>query len=164
MKKYLIFGILLISFIGRLTAQDIQFVGTANNVVEAGEQFRLTYTLNTDGSNFVGPAILNFAVVAGPSQSSSSNVQYTNGHVMQSVTLSYTFVLQAVQPGTYTLPPASITVSGKKVLSNSITIKVVKGGGNSSQGNSKNMPETGAGLTENDVFLKAVPSNRLFLH
>lgn len=159
MKKYLIFGILLISFLGRVSAQDVQFVGTANSVVEVGEQFRLTYTLNTDGSNFIGPAILNFAVVAGPSQSSSSNVQYVNGHVMQSVTLSYTFILQAVNPGTYTLPPASIAISGKKTLSNPVTIKVVKAGGNPAQGSNKKTTEASAGLSENDVFLKAVPSN-----
>ena len=159
MKKYLIFGILLISFIGRLTAQEVEFVGTANSEVETGEQFRLTYTLNTDGSSFISPAILNFAVIAGPSQSSSSSVQYVNGHVMQSVTVSYTFVLQAVQPGTFTLPPASIVVSGKKLQSNSVTIKVVKGSGNSSQGSSKNMPDASSGLSGNDVFLKAVPSN-----
>jgi hypothetical protein len=158
MKKYLIFGILFISFIGRITAQEVQFVGSANSVVETGEQFRLTYTLNSDGSNFIGPAILNFAVVAGPSQSSSSSVQYVNGHVMQSVSISYTFILQAVQPGTYTLPPASIIVNGKKYQSNPVTIKVVKGTGNSSQGSSKNMPEASAGISDNDVFLKAVPS------
>lgn len=43
--------------------------------------------------------------------------------------------------------------------SNSVSIKVVKGSGNSSPGNSKNMPAAGGNLSENDVFLKAVPSN-----
>ena len=159
MKKYLIFGILLISFIGKLAAQEVQFVGSANSVVESGEQFRLIYTLNADGSDFTGPAIQNFAVLAGPSQASSSSVQYINGRIMQSAAISITYVLQAVQPGTYTLPPASIIVSGKKLQSNAVTIKVVKGSGNSSLGNSKNMPEAGASLSNNDVFLKAVPSN-----
>lgn len=158
MKKYLIFGILLISFIGKLSAQEVQFVGSSNSEVETGEQFRLTYTLNADGSNFIGPAIQNFAVLAGPSQSSSSSVQYINGHLIQAATISFTFILQAVQPGTYTMPPASIIVNGKKLQSNAVIIKVVKGSGNSSQGSSKNMPEPRASLSDKDVFLKAVPN------
>ena len=158
MKKYLIFGILLISFIGKLSAQEVQFVGSSNSEVETGEQFRLTYTLNADGSNFIGPAIQNFAILAGPSQSSSSSVQYINGHLIQAATISFTFILQAVQPGTYTMPPASVIVNGKKLQSNAVVIKVVKGSGNSSQGSSKKMPDPGATLSNKDVFLKAVPN------
>ena len=134
MKKYLIFGILLVSFLGRLTAQEVKFEGSASSPVETGEQFRLIYTLNADGSYFIGPAIQNFAVIAGPSESSSSSVQYINGHVMQSASMSFSFILQAVKPGTYTLPAASVVVNGKKLLSNTVTIKVVKGSGSSSQG------------------------------
>lgn len=159
MKKYLIFGILIMSFFGKLSAQEVQFIGSANSVVETGEQFRLTYTLNADGTNFIGPAIQNFAVLSGPSQSSSSSVQYINGRVIQAATISFTFILQAVQPGSYTLPPASIMVNGKKVQSNSVILKVIKGNGNSTQGSSKNMPETGASLSDNEVFLKAIPND-----
>ena len=158
MKKYLIFGILFSILFVKLEAQEVQFVGSANSVVETGEQFRLTYTLNTEGSNFIGPAIQNFSVLAGPSQSSSSSVQYINGRVMQSSTISFTFILQAIQPGTYTLSGASVVVNGKKIQSNPVTIKVVKGNSSSPQGNSNNTPEAGANLDGNDLFLKAVPS------
>ena len=159
MKKYLIFGILMVSFLCRLAAQEVKFVGSTSSPVETGEQFRLIYTLNADGSFFIGPTMQNFAVVAGPSESSSSSVQYINGHVMQSASMSFSFILQAVKPGTFTLPAASVVVNGKKILSNTVTIKVVKGSGSSSQGNSKNISEAGASLSGNDVFLKAVPSN-----
>ncbi len=158
MKKYLIFGILFSILFVKLEAQEVQFVGSANSVVETGEQFRLTYTLNTEGSNFIGPAIQNFSMLAGPSQSSSSSVQYINGRVMQSSTISFTFILQAIQPGTYTLSGASVVVNGKKIQSNPVTIKVVKGNSSSPQGNSNNTPEAGANLDGNDLFLKAVPS------
>jgi hypothetical protein len=158
MKKYLIFGFLFSLLFVKLEAQSIQFTGSANSVVETGEQFRLTYSVNAEASNFIGPAIQNFMVLAGPSQSSSSSVQYMNGHVEQSTTLSFTFILQAVQPGTFTFPPASIIVNGKKIQSNSVTIKVVKGNTSSPQGNKNNTPDAGTGLDENDLFLKAVPS------
>jgi hypothetical protein len=158
MKKYLIFGFLFSLLFVKLEAQNIQFTGSANSVVETGEQFRLTYSVNADGSNFIGPAIQNFMVLAGPSQSSSSSVQYMNGHVEQSTTLSFTFILQAVQPGTYTFPPASITVNGKKIQSNSVTIKVVKGNTSAPQGNKNNTPDAGTGVDDNDLFLKAIPS------
>jgi hypothetical protein len=158
MKKYLFFGILFSILFVRLEAQDVQFEGSANSVVETGEQFRLIYTLNAEGRNFIGPAIQNFMVVAGPSQSSSSNVQYINGRVMQSSSISFTFILQAVQPGTYTLPAASVMVNGKKIQSNTVTIKVVKGNTSSPQGNKSNTPDAGKGIDENDIFLKAVPS------
>jgi len=158
MKKYLIFGFLFSILFVKLQAQAVQFVGSANTVVETGEQFRLTYSLNAEGSNFIGPAIQNFMVLAGPSQSSSSSVQYTNGRVEQSTSLSFTFILQAVQPGTYTLPAASINVNGKKIQSNPVTIKVVKGNNTAPQGNKSNTPDAGAGVDDNDIFLKAVPS------
>jgi len=158
MKKYLIFGFLFSILFVKLQAQTVQFTGSANTVVETGEQFRLTYTLNAEGSNFIGPGIQNFMVLAGPSQSSSSSVQYMNGRVEQSISLTFTFILQAVQPGTYTLPPASIIAGGKKILSNPVTIKVVKGNNTAPQGNKSNTPDAGAGVDENDIFLKAVPS------
>jgi hypothetical protein len=158
MKKYLIFGFLFSILSLKLQAQAVQFTASANSVVETGEQFRLTYALNAEGTNFIGPAIQNFMVLAGPSQSSSSSVQYMNGRVEQSTTLTFTFILQAVQPGTYTLPAASINVNGKKILSNPVTIKVVKGNTAAPQGNKNNTPDAGAGVDENDIFLKAVPS------
>jgi hypothetical protein len=41
--------------------------------------------------------------------------------------MSYSFILQAGDPGKYTIPPATVTINGKKLSSNSIEMTVVKG-------------------------------------
>jgi hypothetical protein len=50
-----------------------------------------------------------------------------NGSYSQSLTVSYTYGFQAKKEGTFTIPPASVTVNGKVYKSNSLQIKVVKG-------------------------------------
>ena len=59
----------------------------------------------------------------GPNQSSS--VQITNGNFSQ--TLSFTYVLQAEAEGTFKIGSAEITGGSGKVLSNTLSINVVKG-------------------------------------
>ncbi len=100
-----------------------EFRATVNrNPVSAGERFQVTYTFEGDGSNFQGPSFKDFTYIGGPSQSQS--IQIINGRMTKS--LSYSYVLLAGNPGTYTIPAASILVDGKKIYSNTITLNVVK--------------------------------------
>src|SRR5437868_3547037 len=120
-------GIALLSIINyQLSIADVfaQFsASTSNSTVAVGDQFQVTFTLNGNGSNFHAPTFAEFNTLGGPSQ--STNMSFVNGNVSQSI--SYTYVLQAVKEGTFTIGPASIESGGKKLQSNALTITVVKG-------------------------------------
>ena len=100
---------------------------TSQSTVAVGDQFQITYAFQGNGTNFRAPAIPDFNTLMGPSQSTS--MQIMNGSVSQSI--SFTYVLQAVKEGTFTISPATIESSGKngkeKFMSNSLNIIVVKG-------------------------------------
>jgi hypothetical protein len=104
-------------------AQEPRLVATAKTHVAVGEQFQVTFSLNTNGTGFKGPSFADFNVYVGPSMSSS--VQIINGNFSQQI--AYSYIISALKEGTYTIGPASITVNGKSVKSNSLTIEVSKG-------------------------------------
>lgn len=152
-------------FVGT-SAQDITFNASASrNRVAAGEQFQISFTLNTAGSNFKAPSLSEFDVYSGPNQSTS--MQFINGNVSQSI--SYSFIVAAKKEGKFTIGPASITVNGKKVETKPLTIEVSKSaGGNQAQ---QNQPQQGSGQRPaagqdlgDDIFLKcSVNKNKAYV-
>lgn len=146
-------------------AQDVTFTALAPKVVEIGQQFRLIYSVNAQAERFVPPAIQDFSILAGPSTSSSSNVSIVNGKVTQYYELKYTYILEAVKEGEFTLPAAEITVDKKKYASNEIKIEVIKGNGQQPSGQSTNpvnqQPEETANngtVSTSDHYLKVIIS------
>ena len=120
---------LLLTYIALLTigaAFAQQLVGNAPAQVAVGEQFRLTYTINTQNvSGFrAGNIPDELEVLMGPSQSSQSSFQMVNGHTSSSSSVTYTYIVCANKNGSYTIPPAQINVDGKTIRSNSLHIKV----------------------------------------
>lgn len=109
--------------------------------VELGQQFRLSFTLNEQGSNLKLPPGIenNFDILMGPSTSQSFSSSTINGKTTQEATFGYTYILRAKQEGTFELRPASIEVGGKIFESNSIKIQVVKAQSKPAQ------PQAGAG-------------------
>ncbi|MDP4240883.1 MAG: BatD family protein [Bacteroidota bacterium] len=138
-----------------LYAADIEFVANGPHEVSLGEQFEISYSVNGNGSSFIGPQITGFSVLSGPNPSTSSNVQIINGQMTQSISTSFSFYLQATQLGTFTIPGASITVNGRRYKSNSLTIKVVKGQTSAARQQQAQSGTTVATLGNKDVFLKA---------
>ncbi len=152
MKKIKFLFVLFLSAITSVMAQ--KFVAQASKTtVAVGEAFQISYTLNTSGSNFKVPALKDFDVYSGPNQSTS--MSFVNGAMSQSVTLSY--VIAAKKEGKITIGPASVTVDGKTIQSNSLTFEVVKGSSNypsnSNQGSSNNTAPS-ENLSDN-LFIKA---------
>jgi hypothetical protein len=127
---------------------------TSNNKVVVGETFQIAFTLNGSGGNFRPPSFKDLDVYSGPNQSSS--VSIINGSVSQSITLSY--IVAAKKEGKLIIEPASINIDGKTIESNTITIEVVKGQGNSTaQNNSVHGNRQSSGQTENmseNLFVK----------
>ncbi len=110
--KYGIAVLLLITGSG-LLAQDVSITATAPNVVKVGEQFRLNYVINAKPSSFGAPDISNFYVLSGPNQSTSQSIQIINGRRTSSVTITYSYYLQATGEGNFTIPAATAVVKKK---------------------------------------------------
>jgi len=152
MKKYIVILIVLITGLS-LYAQKVSFTAVSQKVVAVGEQFRLNYKLNNKGDHFQGPKLDGFRILAGPSASNSSNISIVNGQMTKSVNTTFTYVLQAVKEGKYSIPAAIIRVSGKNYSSNTLKIEVVKASAKAKSNNS-------SGLSANDLFIKLIPNKR----
>jgi len=141
------------------SADNVRFEMTGPNVVSAGEQFRLSFTLNERGTDLKLPDLSSFEVLMGPSTSQSSSYQMINGQTTQSVTFSYIFILRAKQEGTFSIEPASIKVDGKTYTSNKLSIQVVKGQAQAQSQSSGGQQQDqqaapSAEITKSDLFVK----------
>ncbi len=167
MRKYF-FLILMIAVSLQMFADDkVTLRASAPEVVVNGDQFRLTYTVNSqDVKDFLAPQAKGFDVLMGPSRSQQSSTQIINGKVSSSRSITYTYILMAVSEGTFNIPAASIEVDGEKIFSNPLTIKVLpkdkeQGNSNQSQGNggiSSRNQKTSGRITDKDLFILATAS------
>jgi len=155
-KTILILSQILLWFATSAIADNVQFNALAKTVVNVGENFQLQYKINAEGSGFQGPSISDFQVLAGPNSSTSSSVQIINGQVTRDVSYVFTYILRGTKEGTFTIPPATISYQGKQFTSNSLTIKVIKGGSANASGETQS---TQSGGGDNDVFIRAYISN-----
>lgn len=150
-----------------LAKDEVTLRASAPEVVVNGDQFRLTYTVNSqDVKDFLAPQAKGFDVLMGPSRSQQSSTQIINGKVSSSRSITYTYILMAVSEGTFNIPAASIEVDGEKIFSNPLTIKVLpkdKEDANSNQGqgnsgiSSRNQKSSGR-ITDKDLFVLATAS------
>lgn len=157
----LVFVVLMVPKI--ITGQNVTLKATAKTNVEVGEQFRVVFELNADGSGFTGPDFNGFNLLTGPMVSTSSSIQIVNGRMDRTFTQTYTYILSAGKEGEFTIEPANVTVEGKRVSSNKITIKVVpastpqSGGGQAKQQSTQSQS---GGLTAKDLYLRAIPDKK----
>ena len=141
---------------------QVNFQASAPAVVSVGEQFRYTLLLNSSGTGLKLPNIEGFQIVMGPSTSSSTSMQYINGQMSRTQSTTYTYIFQALTEGTFSIPPASITVDGTVVSSNPVAIEVVKGEKpqtptGTQQQQSPQTSQSTAG-SDADVFIRAIAS------
>lgn len=124
MKARYYISILLLFCTSLVFGQAPHFTASADRTtVGTGEQFQVTYSVNANGDGFTPPGFGNFQMLSGPNMSTS--MESINGST--TVSTSYSFILMPVKQGTYTLAPASIVVNGRRLTSNTLTIKVIKG-------------------------------------
>ena len=108
-------------------AQNYKIEGEVEPGVHVGENFHLRYHINTlDVRNFSQSSVPDaFQVLYGPSQSVNISSTSINGRSTSSEELTMTYVLSATKTGTFTIPPASATIGGRQVKSNSLTVNVI---------------------------------------
>ena len=87
------------------TAVAQTMTGVAPSHVAVGEQFRLTYTINTqDVSDFrAGDIPDDLEVLIGPNRSMQSSYQMINGHTSSSSSITFTYIVRAAKNGTFTI-------------------------------------------------------------
>ena len=163
-----IFGLM----IAVIAAMAQTLTGSAPSHVAAGEQFRLTYTVNTqDVSDFrAGDIPEDLEVLIGPNRSMQSSYQMINGHTSSSSSITYTYIVRALKNGTYSIPPAHVVVGGKSIASNPLTIKVsgsasAGGSGSSRQRSNEDteIKDAGSRISGSDLFIK-VSANKKRVH
>ena len=160
MRKVILFFILISTVIGAW-ADGITFTANAPEVVVSGDQFRLSYTINSQKvRDFRAPSIQGFEVLMGPSR--STQYQNYNGVVTNSIT--FTYILMAEKEGTYKIPGATIVADGNNYTSNSVEIKVLppdqsssNAGSGSSARSSRNQANSGK-ITDKELFMTATAS------
>ena len=167
MRKVILLFILITSVLGAWADGNVTFTASAPDVVVSGDQFRLTYTVNTHKvRDFRGPNIKGFDVLMGPSRSQQSSTQIINGNVTSTSSITFTYILMADKEGTYTIPGATIVADGQNKTSNSVQIKVLPpdqtngvGGGNNSGGRTSSRSQVaGSKITNQDLFITATAS------
>ena len=122
-------------------AQNISV--SAPSRVAVGENFRISYTINTQDVQDFRSGIHSFdglEVIAGPYTSSQSSYQMVNGHTSSHSSITYTYTLYAEKNGTYTIPSAHAKVAGKDISSQSVKI-TVSGSASNNQNNAPKMHE-----------------------
>lgn len=155
-RKILFISLLLLSSWMVWADEPVRFSASAPSTVIVDKPFQLVFTVNSTGKDLKAPDFNNFEVLAGPFQSTSSSYQIINGKTSSSVSISYTYTLQATKTGTYSIPPASIMVEGQKYSSNGLSIKVLPDDG-SAQSNSasKQSSASSASLSSDKIFIRA---------
>ena len=167
MKRYTTLTLLFMMVLG-VMAQTL--TGRAPSQVAVGEQFRLSYTINTqDVRGFrAGNIPEELEVLMGPSTSTQSSFQMVNGHTSSTSSVTYTYIVVATKNGTFTIPPAHCTVDGKTVTSNEIRIKVSgqaqqggrQQGGRQSGGGTGELRPAGSTISSGDLFIKVSASKQ----
>ena len=153
-----LFGLILVVFSISTQAQDVSFSASlSKNKVAVGESFQVIYTLNTMGSGFQGPNLSAFNILSGPSQ--STNVQFINGNMSQSMTIYY--IVSAKQEGRFTIGPASVVAAGKRYQSQSLSVEVVKGSAPQTRQGNQRQQQQNSNNNESDYSQEI--SDNLFL-
>ena len=152
--------------VGILRAEDVQFRAQAPAQVIVGRPFQFTYTVNQRAKDLRAPEFTDFDYIAGPYTSQSSSTSFVNGKRTSSFQMTFTYTLMAQKEGTFSIPPATITISGERYTSNGVKISVLpedqpqQAGGNqqataSSQQSAGNRQQS-SGPEQGNIFVRTL--------
>lgn len=120
-KRIISWSILFLLTIFGASAAAVSFKATVDkSVVMVGDRIQVTFTTNTNIKSFTPPDFKGFQRVQGPMQSYSS--QNINGRV--SSVSSITYVIQAIEVGTFTIGPAFGDIGSEVLETEPIEITV----------------------------------------
>ena len=138
----------------------------APNLVAVDEQFNVTFIVEGENApnDFQWSPTDDFQLTWGPQRGTSTSISIVNGKRTKSAQSSYTYVLTPKKAGSFTLPPATATLKGEKLVSRTVTIEVVSnsaaassgsGGGSSlSSGSSGAQTAASGEVPSEDIFMR----------
>lgn len=165
----------IFSLLGCIEKADAQIAVSVPSHVSAGENFRLSYTINTqDVDDFrAGTIPSGLELIAGPYTSQQSSYQMVNGHTSSSSSITFTYTLYAAKNGTFTIPSAHARVNGHNIYSRAVRVtvsgKARNNGGapkmhqDDDRGQEPAMRAAGSAITSKDLFIK-VTANKQRVH
>lgn len=130
-KTTIILTFLAVILTSSISAQNAVMNVRTRNTVSAGQTFQITFDVNAHAQDFRTPSLKGLKLVGGPNTGFSSSTSIINGKVSQSVSNTFTILVQAEKEGTANVGAASCTVDGKTVTSKPFSVKVEKADPNS---------------------------------
>ena len=120
--KQIVLYIALFVFALQTAQSQVTFKTTVSKEqLGLNERLRIEFSIDKQGGDdFTPPDFVNFKVLAGPSQSSS----FSSINGKTSYKLTYSYVIQPLSKGTFTIPSASITYDGEVIKSNTVRVTV----------------------------------------
>lgn len=109
---------------------EVSFTTEAPAEAGLNDQVEVTYTIrNAEDLRSLNPGkFQDFQILAGPFQSQSTNLSITNGHRVQTQTISLTYILKPLRTGRLTIPAAEAKDADNNTFaSNKRTINIVPG-------------------------------------
>ena len=163
MRKIVLLLIFITTAIASWADEKITFTASAPEVVVSGDQFRLTFSINSQKiKDFRAPNINGLEVLMGPSRSTQSSTQIVNGNVTSTKSTTFTYILMAEKEGTYSIPGATIVAEGNNYTSNSVSVKVLppdqSTGTASNNGRTSRNQASNGKITEKELFITATAS------
>lgn len=163
MKNLLILIISLFCLPFNIAAQ-VGFTVNSPTIVAVNEPFRVEFAANEKVDDFEAPSFDGFNVIAGPTVSEGTNIEYVNGKLSKSKLFTYTYVLVAQKEGNTQIGAATASIEGKKYSTKPVPIDVAKERGSS--GNDQNNRGNGtsqrqaSSLASDDVLLRTIVTRR----
>ena len=163
MRKIVLLLIFITTAIASWADEKITFTASAPEVVVSGDQFRLTFSINSQKiKDFRAPNIKGLEVLMGPSRSTQSSTQIINGNVTSTKSTTFTYILMAEKEGTYSIPGATIVADGNNYTSNSVSVKVLppdqSTGTASNNGRTLRNQANNGKISEKELFITATAS------
>lgn len=126
MKKFifLLLGTLFPMWL--LAQQEVRFIASIEGEeISLYEKVKIKFTIEgTDYEDFRMPDFEGFQIVSGPYQ--STQIQYINGEMSRHT--SYSYQLQAVEAGKFTILPATIQVEEEILETEELEVEILKDG------------------------------------
>ncbi|MDD2284686.1 MAG: BatD family protein [Paludibacter sp.] len=167
-NKILLVAVFMLIAFSMAANDEAKLTASAPGTVIMGRPFQITYMANAKVTDFRAPAITNFDILAGPFKSESYSSQIVNGNMTSSVSITFTYTLQAQKTGTFTIPSATVTIDGQKVTSNGLSIKVLpeddkSSSTSSSSSSSSQSSAAGSSISASNLFIRPIISrNNVF--
>lgn len=167
-KLFFLISLLMSAFASHTVyAEELAFTADAPNAVVVGQQFRLSYTINThNAKSFRLGNITDFDILMGPTDSRSMRSVEVNGVRTTTKTLTFTCILRPKKEGTFTIPASMITAEGKQLHSKELTVKVLppdqsasQSQQSNSQGKKTSASKTGQ-IDDDDLFIVATVNKK----